>query len=245
MLGLCLILFVIFLIKNIFLLIVFIHELGHTLIAKLVKIPIEYVCIGNNDSGYIESILFHTSFRFGKMPISFKMGPSGFTNHSDVEVDILKYVVYALGGVLFSLIFAFIGFLSLYFLWSPPQKNNNSFLLWALYSLPFIYSYFELMNLVPRRRSDGWHIRKLLELRRKGLKKIIYHTFPVPMHYQSGDFTEIIDEGTNNVCGTILSFILILISLNFIFLKITHGDFNLMAVLFDSLIKPSLTKPKS
>jgi hypothetical protein len=137
-------------------------------------------------------------------------------------------MAYALGGVLSTELFTFIGFLSAYIIWPSFQKDSVGLFLWFIYFLPFLFGYLDLLNLVPLRTSDGWNVIKLLMIKRKGLSKIIYHTYPRPMFYQYGDTIVNFEEGPKRPIVSILAILIILISLEPIILKITHGSIDVL-----------------
>lgn len=145
LMGISLVLFFLFsYLKRSSQLIVLIHELGHSIVAKILKIPIEYIRIGNDNNGYIAAKLLNTPVRFGQICLFYQKGSIGFTHHSDIESSIWRYITYAFGGVLSTALFTFFGFLSAYIFFPYPQKDSVLFLLWFIYLIPFLLGYLDL-----------------------------------------------------------------------------------------------------
>jgi membrane-associated protease RseP (regulator of RpoE activity) len=202
----------------------FSHELGHALFAKLAGIPVDYVNIGICCDDVFTLKILGIPFRFGKIPLFEKNYPSGFTQHQDKRASIWSYLIYALGGVIFNVIFSVLGFISAYYLWKNPSDLSD-LLLWLIYIIPFFISAVSIINLLPVWKTDGRHILLLLGLKKKGVKKIVYHTAPPPMWYDDGENVVYFKELQKRKILIILLAFVVILCLEPVLVIITHGTF--------------------
>lgn len=219
-------------IKTSVFIIVFLHELGHALFAKMGGIQIDHVCIGICEHDVFTMSIFGIPFRFGKVPLFEKNRPAGFVKHNDTRAKVSSYLIYSLGGVIFTITYSIIGFLSVYYFWKAPDGNLVYYVLWCIYVFPFsLAAIIDINNLLPFGKRDGRHFRLLLSLYIKGVKTIVYHTKPLPMWYNDGERIvnfEVLP--TRNIIDTLFTVFLFL-CLEPVFVKITHGAFNPIVML--------------
>lgn len=141
------------------------HEIGHTITALVLGIPIEYVQIGSRKHPVI--------FKCGRFRISLphRRGSIGHTQHTPVFTDTWRYECYALSGAVVTIFMSFL--LGTITVFQLIQHGWVTAFFLGIFSALLVLN-FGSLRAIPGR--DGHHAKFLRHLRTQGYNTIRYVT---------------------------------------------------------------------